>query len=53
MTFQPQQAATRVDTGEKVRVVEVLRFPTKVFYRIKYEDGETSLVTDAKLRSAA
>ena len=48
--FKQQQTVKRVDTGEHVKVVEILPLGLRVFYRIEYENGELSLVTDATLR---
>lgn len=48
--FREGQTVKRLDTGEPVRVVEVLPLNLQVFYRIEHESGDTSLVPGAKLR---
>ena len=44
------QVVCRRDTGERVRIVEVLRYGTATFYRIQYEDGGISIVLSVVLR---
>ena len=47
--FNPYDTAKRVDTGEAVRVVEVLPLNRMVFYRIESKNGDTTLVPAEKL----
>lgn len=48
--FKTGDTAKRNDTGEHVQIVEVLPLGMKVFYRIEYQTGNTSLVADSVLR---
>ena len=47
--YDPSDLVKRVDTGEAVRVVEVLPLNRMVFYRIESKNGDTTLVPAAKL----
>jgi hypothetical protein len=48
--FKCPQEAKLNDTGEKVKVVEVLPVGNAVFYRVEFENGDLSLVLGSKLR---
>lgn len=48
--FKLGQVVKRVNTGEHVSITEVLPIGTNVFYRIEYENGDTSVVTDRQIR---
>lgn len=44
------QRVKRLNTGEHVSIKEVLPIGTNVFYRIEYDSGDTSIVTDKQVR---
>lgn len=48
--FKVGQRVKRNDTGEQVSIKETLPIGLKVFYRIEYDSGDTSIVPDAQLR---
>ena len=48
--FRERERAKRVDTGEQVTVVQTMPLGQRVFYRIESENGDTTVVLDAKLR---
>lgn len=48
--FKVGQRVKRNDTGEHVSIKETLPTGLKVFYRIEYDSGDTSIVTDKQIR---
>jgi hypothetical protein len=48
--FRIGQVAKRADTGEQVKIVEVLPYGRLVWYRIEYMIGDTTLVPETMLR---